>query len=102
MVVPTASPCPIWVWGKLFYCRHFAKSDVLKNKPEPLRNPEDRIYFLRNRLGAISSVVERHIDIVKAGGPIPPSRTGALVFRTVLLFRRSDEINEKYARVAQW
>ena len=25
--------------------------------------------------GAISSVVERHIDIVKAGGPIPPSRT---------------------------
>ncbi len=25
--------------------------------------------------GAISSVVERHIDIVKAAGPIPASRT---------------------------
>ena len=28
---------------------------------------------------AISSVVERHIDIVKAGGPIPPSRTTSLL-----------------------
>ena len=52
---------------------------------------------------AISSVVERHIDIVKAGGPIPPSRTGAFLSIAPVVVLAKAGIQEKnIARVAQW
>lgn len=64
-----APPC--WIFSRPFTILHPAAAGAARSFPLQFR--------------ALSSVVERHIDIVKAEGPIPSGRTRKCsVFRNEL------------------